>query len=280
MNTDWLRAVQRGSIEEVARLRAEGVDIDARDGHGQTALMLAAMSGRADLVRWLVQHGAGLDFTAKYGLSAAMLAVVRGHVEIVQVLAGAGADLNLRGSGALGFAGKTALDLARARNDPEMVAALSTQAPTRRTDNPHFETAASWDAARAMLTFTPRKPDRTAGHALQALRIHVRDHKMRDLPAADRTLEAHYGAFVFSQSRHSPEETRRLALGVSYGRDPRGARILGRDARLYELGPEPEPGDIDGRSPAVVAWHDAEMFYLIASDTMGSDELFAIAISV
>jgi len=131
-----------------------------------------------------------------------------------------------------------------------------------------------------MLTFRPRVPTRTAGLPLQALRIHVRDHKRRELPLSERTLEAHYGRFVLSQARKTDEEARRLATDVSYGRDPREARIAGHDARVYELGPEPEPDDIDGRSPAVVVWHDAGMLFLVASGEMTSDELIGIAISL
>ena len=44
-----------------------------------------------------------------------MLAVIASHKEVAQVLARAGADLALRGTGAPGFAGKTAADLAAAR---------------------------------------------------------------------------------------------------------------------------------------------------------------------
>ena len=148
------------------------------------------------------------------------------------------------------------------------------------TGNPHFETALSWKAARAMLTFQPLEPEHTAGLRLQAIRIHVRDHKLRELSVDDRTLEAHYGGFVLSQARKGVNEARRLALDVPYGRAGRDARIAGCAARVYELGPEPAPGDIDGRSPAVVTWHDAEMFYLIASDEMSSDELVRIAVSL
>jgi len=48
-------------------------------------------------------------------------------------------------------------------------------------------------------------------------------------------------------------------------------------ARMYELGPEPTKDDIDGRSPAVVTWHDEEMFYLIASTGMAAADLERIA---
>jgi len=148
------------------------------------------------------------------------------------------------------------------------------------TKNPHFETASSWKAARATLTFQPREPGYTAGLRLHSIRIHVRDHKLRELSINDRTLEAHYGGFVLSQARKGADEARRLALDVRYGSAGEGGRIAGHAARIYELGPEPAPDDIDGRSPAVVTWHDADLFFLVASDTMSSRELIRIAISL
>ena len=131
-----------------------------------------------------------------------------------------------------------------------------------------------------MLTFRPLEPSHTAGCKLQSIQIHVRDHKLRELTIADRTLEAHYGGFVLSQSKKGATEARRLALDVSYGLAPREGRIAGQAARLYERGPEPPPGDIDGRSPSVVTWHDGDMFYLIASGEMSADDLVRVAVSL
>jgi ankyrin repeat protein len=124
MTAEWERAVHDGSLDELQRLLSSGADINARDRHGQTALMLAAIEGHGDVVAWLVERGAALDHTAKYGLSALMLAVIGGHVGVVRRLISAGADVNLRGAGAPGFAGKTALDLAIARDDREIVEIL------------------------------------------------------------------------------------------------------------------------------------------------------------
>jgi uncharacterized protein len=108
----WEGAVTRGDVETVQELLRAGADINARDRHGQTALMLAAHRGDRELVEILVEGGADLNVTAKYNLSALMLAVTAGHVGVARLLAGAGADLRVRGSGAPGFAGKTAHDLA------------------------------------------------------------------------------------------------------------------------------------------------------------------------
>jgi hypothetical protein len=131
-----------------------------------------------------------------------------------------------------------------------------------------------------MLTFQPREPKYTAGRRLHSIRIHVRDHKLRELSANDRTLEAHYGGFVLNQARKGNDEARRLALDVRYGSAGHEGQIAGHAARIYELGPEPAPDNIDGRCPAVLAWHDADLFFLVASDTMSADELIRIATSL
>jgi ankyrin repeat protein len=129
----WKDAVRRGSVDQLHRLLENGVDIDARDEHGQTALMLAAGEGYTQVVEWLVARGAALDHTAKYGLSALMLAVVRGRVDVVRKLTDAGANVCLRATGAPGFAAKTALDLATDRGDPEIVEILCSGAKRWRT---------------------------------------------------------------------------------------------------------------------------------------------------
>jgi hypothetical protein len=87
--------------------------------------------------------------------------------------------------------------------------------------NPHFAVVTNWKAAQAMLDFEPREPTETAGHRLQSLQIHIRDHRLRELPIGGRTLEA-----------------RRLALDVSYGADPQDGRMSRHAARLYDHGPE------------------------------------------
>ena len=87
--------------------------------------MVAAHAGHLDVVAVLIDHGAQLNVTAKYGLSALMLAVVAGHAEVARLLARAGADRSLRGSGAPGFAGKTARDLALASGSNALAAELA-----------------------------------------------------------------------------------------------------------------------------------------------------------
>jgi uncharacterized protein len=124
MDSSWEDAIKRGDVDAVRELLQHGVDVNARDRYGQTGLMLAAHAGHHGVVQALLAHGANLNVTAKFGLSALMLAVVAGHTEIARLLARAGSDLSLRGSGAPGFANKTACDLAVARGMHELAAEL------------------------------------------------------------------------------------------------------------------------------------------------------------
>jgi ankyrin repeat protein len=115
MTPAWERAVTHGDLEGVVELLRAGADPNVRDRRNQTGLMVAAHRGHERIVEALIQAGAALDATAKYGLSAVMLAIVGGHEAIALRLIRAGADLSLHGTGAPGFAGKTAVDLARER---------------------------------------------------------------------------------------------------------------------------------------------------------------------
>jgi ankyrin repeat protein len=127
----WEEAVRRGDAAALDRLLAAGADVDAKDPHGQTGLMVAARDGRAAVVDLLVARGAALDHTAKYRLSALMLAVLNGHAGIARALVAAGADLSLRGSGAPGFDGLTAADLAARIGRRDLVDAMRRDAGER-----------------------------------------------------------------------------------------------------------------------------------------------------
>ena len=124
MDASWEEAIKRGDVQNILELLDRGTDVNARDRHGQTALMLAAHAGHRQVVEALIAHKANLNITAKYGLSALMLALVAGHERVALLLAEAGTDLSFRGTGAPGFAGKTAYDLAVERGMREVSEAL------------------------------------------------------------------------------------------------------------------------------------------------------------
>jgi len=104
-------AIANGDADALRALLERGEDVDQKDRHGQTAVMLAARNGHLEVLRVLVAHGAALDHTAKHGLSALMLAAVNGREAEALLPVEAGPHPGLRGSGAPNFAGRTALDL-------------------------------------------------------------------------------------------------------------------------------------------------------------------------
>jgi len=125
VDASWEAAIRNGSVESIRAMLETGADVDSRDAHGQTGLMLSARAGNRDVVELLIAHGAALDVVGKFGLSALMLAVVNKHAEVARLLVRAGADRSLRGSGAPGFAGKTARDLALAGGMDALAAELA-----------------------------------------------------------------------------------------------------------------------------------------------------------
>lgn len=125
----WEHAAEIGDLLELQRMRRRGHDVDAKDGYGLTALMRASHAGHLESVEWLIAEGAELDHTSKFHLSGLMLAVIGGHDEVVQKLADAGADIGIEGSGAPGFSGKTAADLAEESGKKRLAAHLRRRDP-------------------------------------------------------------------------------------------------------------------------------------------------------
>ena len=113
------RAAQAGDIEILKAALAAGVDVDARDGQGWTALMHAVNKGYPLLVEPLLAAGAGVDVRAPDGATALFMAAVHGHTEMIVSLMKAGADPAVKGP-----KGKTAADVARLHRDPAVRAAM------------------------------------------------------------------------------------------------------------------------------------------------------------
>ena len=131
MNRDWQAACDTGAVDVIRAQLEAGTDIDGRDRYGQTGLMRAATRGQLEVVRLLIERDADLDVAAKYSLTALMLSVVNLHEDVAITLIDAGADLGVRGSGAPGFNGLTAFDLASARGLARVVAAVEERNATQ-----------------------------------------------------------------------------------------------------------------------------------------------------
>ena len=86
-------AARRGDAEAVREAITQGADLEARDGQGRTALLLATHGNNVDAARELIEAGA--DVNAKDALqdSAYLYAGARGLDEILAMTPAHGADL-------------------------------------------------------------------------------------------------------------------------------------------------------------------------------------------
>jgi ankyrin repeat protein len=75
-----------GDLEQLDQLVSQGVDVNAGDRAGVTALMRAAYHGQLGMVRALIGYGADPNAKDRSGLSALMMAEHGGHEEIVEAL--------------------------------------------------------------------------------------------------------------------------------------------------------------------------------------------------
>jgi ankyrin repeat protein len=119
--TPLMKAALYGHTEVARQLLAAGAQPELADTGGYTALMLAASNNHHETVRLLLDHGAALDrVEVTGGVNALIWAAKRGHLETVRVLLTAGARTDLRDR-----EGRSALDWAESRGDPELAAAIT-----------------------------------------------------------------------------------------------------------------------------------------------------------
>ena len=104
------RSAKAGDIEGLKAALGAGLDVNARDRQGWTALMHVVNKGFTLMVPPLLEAKADLDMRAPDGATALFMAAVHGHSEIIALLMEAGADISIRGP-----KGKTASDVAQVR---------------------------------------------------------------------------------------------------------------------------------------------------------------------
>jgi len=88
-----IEAAAKGDLAAVERMIARGVNIDARDGRGRSALLAATHGNHVAVARALI--AAGADVNAKDGIedSPYLYAGAEGRNEILKLTLAAGADL-------------------------------------------------------------------------------------------------------------------------------------------------------------------------------------------
>lgn len=118
--TPLMVAAANGSVREVENLIAQGVDVNAQNRLGATALMYAIYySGSVDVARILVENGADVNTKDVYGLTALMHAAYSGKEDLVVLLMENGADVHLKDN-----EGKMAVNYAAERGYTRIVELL------------------------------------------------------------------------------------------------------------------------------------------------------------
>ncbi len=94
--TPLVSAIYVGDAASVGLLLGQGVDPDARDNSGQTALIKAAFCRQSEIVTMLVESGADVNACDDDGATALMLGIRGRRDDIVRTLLDKGADPHAR----------------------------------------------------------------------------------------------------------------------------------------------------------------------------------------
>ena len=216
------RAVLAKNIDALKAALKAGVDVNARDARGWTALMHAADKGDAAMVRPLLQAKAAVDARAADGATALFMTAAHGHSEAIELLMKRGADPSLKGP-----KGETPVDAARKRygtveaarkkgEGPGVVALLEgkTWAKAVAEDDAAFKIARTENTSSAYAEYLASRP--RGRHAEDALRLKTqRTAEETEDSAFERVnLEGTPAAFAeflskYPKGRHA-ERARRL----------------------------------------------------------------------
>ena len=135
-------AAEQRDKASVRILLHTGVDANAAQVDGTTALHWAAYHDDAEMAGLLVRAGANVNAVNHYGASALAEASTNGNAAIVKLLLEAGAEANTRMKG-----GETALMLAARSGNPETVGVLLAHGATPDQRERRDQTALMWAAA-------------------------------------------------------------------------------------------------------------------------------------
>ena len=90
---DFLAAARANDVEGLRRGLEAGVPVDARDGRGRTALLIATQANAVDAARALIAAGADVNAQDDIRDSPFLYAGAEGRLEILKITVAAGADL-------------------------------------------------------------------------------------------------------------------------------------------------------------------------------------------
>ncbi len=90
-----LAAAERGDVSDVRAALSDGADLEARDGAGRTALLLAVLEDRVDAARLLVENGADVNALDERSDTPFLVTGVTGSVAMLMTLLPAGPDTTI-----------------------------------------------------------------------------------------------------------------------------------------------------------------------------------------
>ena len=139
-----IEAVKAGDGEAVRTLLRSGVDVNAAEADGTTAMHWAAHNGDLQTVEALIRDNGGVNAKNRYGVAPLWLASTNGHADVVSALLRAGADPETPRA----ESGETPLmAAAMAGHIPVMQRLLTSGADPNVVDHVRQQTALMWAAA-------------------------------------------------------------------------------------------------------------------------------------
>lgn len=132
-------ATDRGDVAGITRiLQASPTCVDARNARGRTSLHVAALIGRNDIVKLLLQYGADVNARSGWMYTPLVFAAENVHPDVIVTLVRAGAQLEARTK-----SGNTAMHRAvlREKNNPDVIYALAVFGADVNTKNEKGDTA-------------------------------------------------------------------------------------------------------------------------------------------
>src|SRR4051812_33942110 len=83
---ELMKAAWEGNTGQAQALIHDGIDVNARDAFGRTALLIAASQGHTYIVQVLLEQGADPGVKDNVGTTALIAAEARGYYRIVSLL--------------------------------------------------------------------------------------------------------------------------------------------------------------------------------------------------
>jgi ankyrin repeat protein len=117
---DFVRSAERGDTKALLLFFEAGIDVNAQNSGGYTALMAGAKNGQVDVISKLLEQKANVNVQGYNGLTALMLAAENNQLTIVKALLAKSADPNLQDNN-----GWTALMKAVYRGNTDCVVAIA-----------------------------------------------------------------------------------------------------------------------------------------------------------